>query len=95
MVINDLRQVEFPVVFKKKTELGLPLSLNFLTIEAKIVAPLGILNVLAICKLLKVLVARDGIEPRRRPFQGRLPNRGSGLKSTDLVDNDELTSPAL
>jgi len=26
---------------------------------------------------------------RRRPFQGRLPNRGSGLKSTDLVDYNE------
>jgi hypothetical protein len=30
-----------------------------------------------------------------RPFQGRLPNRGSGLKSTDLIDYDELTAPAL
>ena len=95
MVINDLRQVEFPVVFKKKTELGLPLSLNFLTIEAKIVAPLGILNVLAIRKLLKVWWPGTESNRRRRPFQGRLPNRGSGLKSTDLIDYNELTRPAL
>jgi hypothetical protein len=27
--------------------------------------------------------ARDGIEPPTPAFQGRIPNRGSGLKSTD------------
>ena len=49
---------------------------------------------LAICKLLK-LVARDGIEPPTPAFSGRLPNRESGLKSTDLVDYNELTPPVL
>jgi hypothetical protein len=38
------------------------------------------------------MVARDGIEPPTRPFQGRLPNRGSGLKSTDATKVQELTS---
>jgi hypothetical protein len=42
---------------------------------------------LAIAKLLEGLVARDGIE-RRRPFQGRLPNRRSGLKSTDVNEGE-------
>jgi len=41
---------------------------------------------LAIAKLQKVLVARDGIEPPTPAFQGRLPNRESGLKSMDLID---------
>ena len=50
---------------------------------------------LAIAKLLKLLVARTESNRRRRPFQGRLPNRGSGLKSTDLVDYNELTTGVL
>ena len=54
--------------------------------------PTGLFSV---AKLLKVLVARDGIEPPTPAFQGRLPNRGSGLKSTDLIDDNELTSAAL
>lgn len=32
---------------------------------------------------------------RRQPFQGRLPNRVSGLKSTDLIDYNEITSAVL
>src|SRR6185503_3123672 len=36
------------------------------------------------------MVARDGIEPPTPAFSGRLPDRGSGLKSTDLVDYNEL-----
>ena len=36
-------------------------------------------------------MARDGIDRRRRPFQGRLPNRVSGLKSLDPT-KVELTS---
>jgi len=31
----------------------------------------------------------------RRLQQGRLPNRGSGLKSTDLIDANELTPAEL
>jgi hypothetical protein len=47
---------------------------------------------LAIRRLLKLLVAREESNRRRRPFQGRLPNRGSGLKSTDVTKVQELKS---
>jgi hypothetical protein len=39
--------------------------------------------------LIENMVAWDGIEPRR-PFQGRLPNRRSGLKSTDVTEGERL-----
>jgi septal ring factor EnvC (AmiA/AmiB activator) len=32
------------------------------------------------------VVARDGIEPRRQPFQGLLPNWPSGLESVDVIE---------
>jgi|GEM_PF-2897120 hypothetical protein len=49
---------------------------------------------LSVAKLLKGVVARDGIEPPTPAFSGRLPNRVSGLKSMDVVDYNELTSAA-
>ena len=55
----------------------------------------GNLNVLAICKLLKVLVARDGIEPPTPAFSGPPTELRKWLKSTDLIDYNELTSLAL
>ncbi len=41
-------------------------------------------------KVLNLLVARDGIEPPTPAFQGRLPIRRSGLKSTDVTKEKEL-----
>ena len=40
---------------------------------------------LAIAKALKEWWPGTESNRRRRPFQGRLPNRGSGLKSRYLV----------
>jgi hypothetical protein len=48
-----------------------------------------------VANLLKLLVARDGIEPPTPAFSGPPTDRGSGLKSTDLIDYNELTSAAL
>jgi hypothetical protein len=45
---------------------------------------------LGVAKLLKGMVTRDGIEPPTPAFQGRLPNRLSGLKSTDVIYGKEL-----
>jgi hypothetical protein len=50
---------------------------------------------LAVAKLLKYWWPGTESNRRRRPFQGRLPNRGSGLKSTDLIDYNELTPAGL
>jgi hypothetical protein len=43
-------------------------------------------------RLLKLLVVRDGVEPPTPAFQGRLPNRRSGLKSTDVTEGLRLIS---
>src|SRR5687768_17313545 len=48
-------------------------------------------HVLAMCELLNGRWPGTESNRRRRPFQGRLPNRRSGLKSTDLGDYNELT----
>ena len=51
---------------------------------------------LAMAKLLKLLVARDGIEPPMAAFSGPPTELVEvGLKSTDLIDYNELTRPAL
>src|SRR5258705_7842922 len=46
----------------------------------------------AMGKLLKELVARDGIEPPTPTSSGRLPNCGSGLNSMDVAEVQGLTT---
>ena len=41
------------------------------------------------------MVARDGIEPPTPAFQGGLPSRVSGLKSTHLIEFNRLTPAGL
>jgi len=50
---------------------------------------------LAIAKLLEVLVARGRNRTADAGLSGRVPNRRSGLKSTDLTQDQELISSAL
>ena len=45
---------------------------------------------LAIFKLLKLLVAKDGIEAPTPAFSGRLPYRESGLKAMDITEREGL-----
>jgi hypothetical protein len=45
---------------------------------------------LAVVKLLKLMVARDGIEPPTPAFSGPLTERRSGLKSMDVAEHEGL-----
>jgi hypothetical protein len=58
-------------------------------------ADLLVTSVDVLAKLWGGLALVTDSNRQRQPFQGRLPNRGSGLKSTDLVDCNELTPAAL
>jgi hypothetical protein len=47
---------------------------------------------LAICNLLKILVARDGIEPPTPAFSGPPTESRKWFESTDVPEDKELIS---